>query len=481
MNMPFSLKDRIASRIRPSTDNFQTFLKTMKDDFKDQITFDANKGNRLDSRYYDINQRALVGEKEAVAYFYHEIEKYLRQNPFSGSLPPAYSTNVEAFFHEWKGFGPAFRWFTQRQYADSTGLQIIGQNVFYNHKGTFLPYEHSFDSLDRVDQLKRTLLSADERAKVNREKPSEELKMDDPLWPGRFIRLALWVYPRTWEDFPTISMRRQVVDYLSLEDQVGTNSIPREALPFLRASFNLKNNSLIAGPVGSGKSTFANTVVGEQMSAANKCLGVVMIERHPESILPYAIKGHRIIPVMARNEELMEVGIESLRHDPDLLYMTEMRYNEWEFYIWAGSKGYDGMTGTFHTTEAEDIPYQGAFAVYTRVGGSLKGHLISALQSCQTVAIMDKFDDGQKRLIRYSEIYYDEKNQQVLAIDLMRYNKDKNEWTYYDGMSEKMQRKLQEKDPVSFSKMMNALTALAKTKPMKDPIVVSERSRVVLA
>lgn len=88
-------------------------------------------------------------------------------------------------------------------------------------------------------------------------------------------------------------------------------------------------------------------------------MGVVMIEKHPESILPYQIKGHRIIPIQASNEELMEVGVESLRHDPNILYMTEMRYNEWEFYLWSGEKGYDGITGTFHTVDSEDIPYQG--------------------------------------------------------------------------------------------------------------------------
>lgn len=405
----FNLKDQIHLRQRDGNDNFQDYLRNLKNTLSTELNKEGNKLNSLDVQ-------SLFSSSGLVEFFMNEIGRYTRREPFRGLLPEAYRDINEALFQEWKGFGASYQWFTDKKYAESTGMQIIGKNIFYNRKGRFRPYPYQMSSSTRVEQLTRQLMASAPNLKLNRDNPSAELDMEDPLWPGRLIRLALWVPPRVWPGFTTISMRRQIVEFLSLDDQAGTRSIPAEAILLIRALIKTFRNTVIVGPVGSGKTTFANTVVGEQLLSSNSCMGVVMIEKHAESILPNVIKGHRIIPIVAANEELMEVGIESLRHDPDILYMTEMRYNEWEFYLWCGEKGYDAITGTFHTVDAEDIPYQGAFAVTTRVGGNLKGHLISALKSCELVFIFGSQPNGEKRLMRISEVYYDEEKIQCLPM-----------------------------------------------------------------
>jgi pilus assembly protein CpaF len=470
---PFSLKQSMKRNARPGKEDFYTFLQQMK--------LDMNAGlEREDEYYFELNAKALIGEAQAVSYFMNEIEKYLRKTPFNGKVPEAYPTAAEALFHEWKGFGPAYRWFTDRAYSESTGLQMIGRQIFYNYKGKFIAYPYEMPSLDRVEQLKRSLLKSDPNKKLNKDNPSVEFKMDDPLWPGRFIRLAIWVSPRVWEGFTTISLRRQVVEYLDLDDQAGTGSIPAEAVELIRALSGTFRNTVIAGAVGSGKTTFANTIVGEQLLGSTSCMGVVMIEKHPESTLPYQIKSHRIIPIQASNEELMEVGVESLRHDPNILYMTEMRYNEWEFYLWSGEKGYDGITGTFHTVDSEDVPYQGAFAVSTRIGGSLKGHLISALKACELVFILESAPGGKKRLTRISEVFYDENKNSVFANDLMRWESEQSGWVYNDKLTEGLILKMRKKDAAAATRLQMELGRLAMLKPMEQPMKESLKSRIVL-
>ncbi|BCG57849.1 ATPase, T2SS/T4P/T4SS family [Paenibacillus sp. URB8-2] len=470
---PFSLKQSVLRGSRPGKDDFPSFLQKMKREMNAGL-------EREDEAYFELNAKALTGDPQAVSFFMNEIEKYLRKTPYTGSVPEAYDTAAEALFHEWKGFGPAYRWFTDRAYSESTGLQIIGRQIFYNVKGKFVPYPYEMPSLDRVEQLKRSLLKSDPNKKLNKDNPSVEFKMDDPLWPGRFIRLAIWVSPRVWEGFTTISMRRQVVEFLDLDDQAGTGCIPAEAVPMIRALAMTFRNTIIAGSVGSGKTTFANTIVGEQLLGSASCMGVVMIEKHPESTLPYQIKGHRIIPIQAANEELMEVGIESLRHDPNLLYMTEMRYNEWEFYLWSGEKGYDGITGTFHTVDSEDIPYQGAFAVSTRIGGSLKGHLVSALKACELVFILESAGEGRKRLACISEVFYDEARNSVFANDLMRWDEDKRDWTYNAGITEGLALKMRKRNVEAAQAMRDSLKRLAGAKPLSNPLRESLKSRIVL-
>jgi pilus assembly protein CpaF len=469
----FSLKQSVLRTSKPGKEDFYGFLQKMKSDMNAGL-------EREDDGYFELNAKALIGDPQAVSFFMNEIEKYLRKTPFTGQVPEAYRTAAEALFHEWKGFGPAYRWFTDRAYSESTGLQMIGRQIFYNHRGKFVAYPYDMPSLDRVEQLKRSLLKSDPNKKLNKDNPSVEFKMDDPLWPGRFIRLAIWVSPRVWDGFTTISLRRQVVEFLDLEDQAGTECIPAEAIELIRALTATFRNTIIAGAVGSGKTTFANTIVGEQLLGSTSCMGVVMIEKHPESILPYQIKGHRIIPIQASNEELMEVGVESLRHDPNILYMTEMRYNEWEFYLWSGEKGYDGITGTFHTVDSEDIPYQGAFAVSTRIGGSLKGHLISALKSCELVFILESIPDGKKRLARISEVFYDEEHNSVFANDLMRWEEEQSDWSYNDKLTEKLMTKMRKKDARAMRVAMQELGHLAATKPMENPLKESLKSRIIL-
>ncbi|AIQ62885.1 hypothetical protein PSTEL_06965 [Paenibacillus stellifer] len=469
----FSLKMSILRNSKPGKEEFSAFLNRMKQEMNAGL-------EREDEAYFELNAKALTGDPQAVGFFMNEIEKYLRTHPFTGNVPEAYDTAAEALFHEWKGFGPAYRWFTDRAYSESTGLQIIGRQIFYNVKGKFVPYPYEMPSLDRVEQLKRSLLKSDPNKKLNKDNPSVELKMDDPLWPGRFIRLAIWVAPRVWEGFTTISVRRQVVEYLSMDDQAGTECIPSEAVPMIRSLAMTFRNTIIAGSVGSGKTTFANTLVGEQLLGSDSCMGVVMIEKHPESTLPHQIKGHRIIPIQAANEELMEVGIESLRHDPNLLYMTEMRFNEWEFYLWSGEKGYDGITGTFHTVDSEDIPYQGAFAVSTRIGGSLKGHLVSALKACELVFILESVGEGKKRLSRISEVFFDESRNSVFANDLMRWSGEAGGWTYNAELTKGLAAKMRRKNPDAEAVLRNELRKLAAGMPMSSPIRESLKSKIVL-
>ncbi|MEK3986861.1 ATPase, T2SS/T4P/T4SS family [Paenibacillus sp. FSL K6-3166] len=469
----FSLKESILRMSKPGKEDFYVFLQKMKNDMNEGL-------EREDDVYFELNAKALIGDPQAVSFFMNEIEKYLRKIPFTGMVPEAYRTAAEALYHEWKGFGPAYRWFTDRAYSESTGLQMIGKQIFYNHKGEFVVYPYEMPSLDRVEQLKRSLLKSDPNKKLNKDNPSVEFKMDDPLWPGRFIRLAIWVSPRVWDGFTTISLRRQVVEFLSLDDQAGTECIPAEAVEMIRVLSSTFRNSIIAGAVGSGKTTFANTIVGEQLLGSSSCMGVVMIEKHPESILPYQIKGHRIIPIQAANEELMEVGVESLRHDPNILYMTEMRYNEWEFYLWSGEKGYDGITGTFHTVDSEDIPYQGAFAVSTRIGGSLKGHLISALKSCELVFILESVPNGKKRLTRISEVFYDEEKNSVFANDLMRWEPQKMRWSYNDKLTKNLILKMTRKNEQATQLLQKELGQLAAAKPMDQPIKESLKSKIIL-
>ena len=469
---PFSIKEKIRELKKDSsTKDFYEYLEQLKKDVRDQ----NSKENRYDSLLF----KALIGEKEAVSFFLSAINQYLTRNPFSGTLPAAYNDAAEAVFHEWIGFGPAYKWFLDKKYTNSPGMQIIGRSIFINEDGKgYKLYEHKMASFEQVERLKRVLLSNDTYMQVDHHNPAGELKMDDPLWPDKHIRLAIWIEPRVWNEFITITARRQVSGYLSFNDQAVTGSIPKEAVPMLKALVKTYLRTVVAGQVGSGKSTFANTIVGEQLSMADRCMGVVMIEKHPESTIPYVFRDkHRIIPVVAGNDEVTDVGIESLRHDPDIVYLTEMRYYEWGLFLFSSEKGHKGLIGTYHTDDPEEIPYQGAMAYYSKEGGSLKAHIITASKACELTLIMRGLPNGQKRLERVSEIIYDPVENSVKSNDLMRWDEETDSWKYNDKVSAETLYKMRRVDKQAAEDFMRELSALAASAgEIKDPVKVSFRA-----
>lgn len=473
MVLIFRLKARILQQASGELD-FYAYLAAMKE----RITGKMESDDWL----IDLSLRALLGERDAVLFALNEIEKFMREHPYSGSVPAAYiGLDVAgALFQEWIGYGPVWAWFSDRAWANSAKLQIVGTQCFASVNGEYTPYPHRFASFERVEQLRRTLIRHDPKVRLDAQNPSAELKIDDPLWPGRFLRVAVWVPPRVWDGFTTITFRRQIVEHMTLDDQAGTGLIPHEAVPMLRALALTFPNMVISGPVESGKTTFANTLVGELLAGAQTALGVVMVEKHPESTLPLVVQGHRFIPIRASEKELLDVGIQSLRHDPDVVFMTEMRWSEWLFYCYAGEKGHRGLIGTYHTKEAEDIPYQGAFAVYTEAGGSLRGHLVSTLKSCEVVAVLEPLRNGRKKLVRLCEICYDDDAGRVYAHDWMRWDPSAKEWRYSAGVSEKLYRRMQFANEHAARVFVSELEKLAAKRPLDDPVTESYKSNAVL-
>lgn len=469
----FSLKKRLlSSRLNEGTNDFLKYLETMNEHIKQKMESDESLTN--------MTERALLGEREAVLFSLNEIEKYTRSHPFNGQIPAEYQglTLNGALFQEWIGFGAAYAWFHDRNYADSAQLQIVGRNIYYSENGEYKPYPYKMSSVERTEKLRRALVRHDPSVILDESNPEAEFKVNDPLWTDRFLRVAIWIKPRVWEGFTTITFRRQTTEYMSIDDQAGTGIIPFEAVNMLRSLVKTFPNVIVSGPVNSGKTTFANTLVGEMLNNADISIGVAMIEKHPESTLPLTVTGHRFMPIVASDEDLMDVGIQSLRHDTDIVYMTEMRWNEWQFYNYAGEKGYRGLIATYHTEDAEDIPYQGAFAVYANKGGSLKGHLISTIKSCEIIAVLEPMRHGKKRLVSLSEIKFDGNN--VTAFEFMKYNYSTNNWEYNANISSDLIGKMSRKYESETQEFISELKKLESKRHLVNAETISQKSRAVL-
>jgi pilus assembly protein CpaF len=472
----YSLKEKVLYR-GSSSQNFYEYIDQMRQRIRKQM--------EGDEAFLTLAQKALVGDQDAVQTCLKQIERQMREYPFSGQIPEEFRgmDMTAALFHEWIGYSVITPWLLDRRFATSSKMQVVGTSISYAHQGEYRPYPYAFTSIERVEQLQRSLIRHDPRVRLDISHPSAELKINDPLWPGRFIRIAMFVPKRVWDGFNTITFRRQIVEHLTIEEQAGTGLISPEAVPLFKDLVLTSPCFICSGPVESGKSTFAQTLIAEQLKQSEISLGLPIIEQHPESTLPYTefAKRHRIMPIQAAAEELMDVAVQLLRHDPDFVFMSEMRWAEWNVYNFIGEKGYRNLIGTYHTKDAEDIPYQGAYAVYAQMGGNLKGHLMATLKSCEIVAILEPQRHGKKKLVRLSEIQYDpDAEHQVKAHDLIRWDPERERWLYSAQISDALWQRMIRANKDAAERFRNRLIKLSELYPNPSPYVPSRKCQVVL-
>lgn len=429
----------------------------------------------------DLFRKALQGDNLAKAFYMSEASAYVRSNPSKVLLPEGYKDLTTALFNENYGMSHLDFWFNDSRYAMSSKLQIIGDKIRYSVKGAYKQYPVRLRNTEKIISLARVLMIEDEKAKLDASNPKAEFSIRDPLWPDRIIRVSVWIPPRTKRKYPTITFRRQIVEYLTVKELVGLGTVPYEAVQMLEALLSSNLSCIVAGPVESGKTTFANTVVGLKANkhSGEDCRGILLIENPPESILPEVLQDHRVIPMVVKPEDLMEVNKEALRHDPNIFFYTEMRYEEWVSYYFAAGKGYDDLVGTFHTQSAADVPYQSATAVHKKEGGSLAAHLMTALSCTELIISLESVKGGAKKLSSVSEICYNPLDKEIYSNDLVRYNKFEDKW-YYNSKLFNVINKVRQNDKDLATSIEQELQKLEQIRKIENPKKVSLESKMVL-
>ena len=92
-------------------------------------------------------------------------------------------------------------------------------------------------------------------------------------------RIKVMIPPRT--PMPVIVFRRFVVRNYSFENQVALKTIPKSDVQLYKDLARTHLNTVIAGQVESGKSTFLKSMYGARKSIYSS----ILIENHPETYI----------------------------------------------------------------------------------------------------------------------------------------------------------------------------------------------------
>lgn len=142
---------------------------------------------------------------------------------------------------------------------------------------------------------------------------------------------------------PSISIRKHNPVHLSLEDYVANGAMPENMASALSQMVKGRKNMLIAGGTSSGKTTFANALIGE-VDPKDRVLTI-------EDTQELKVKVPNWVPLISNEQEgvtTRHLVRLSLRFRPDRIIVGEVRGGEAFDLLDAANTGHDGCLATLH-------------------------------------------------------------------------------------------------------------------------------------
>jgi pilus assembly protein CpaF len=224
---------------------------------------------------------------------------------------------------------------------------------------------------------------------------------------------------------PSISIRRQRYDKVTLDDLLGNETITEDQAAFLRALVAARCNVMIAGATRAGKTTLLKAVASEispqeRIITIEKTLELGLRdnrERHPNAV---AFEER-----LANNEghgavTMSDLVRRTLRQNPDRVIVGEVLGDEVIDMLNAMAQGNDGSLSTIHCRSARDafnriatyaiqaeqrLPHE---ATYRMIAGGLdyivyiSRHPSTGRRRLETILEINGIDDG---IVQASDIF----------------------------------------------------------------------------
>jgi pilus assembly protein CpaF len=406
-----------------------------------------------------LQHQAIIGDPKAVKYMKDEILDFLRSNNLTNTPHPQYYEDLtDAVFHELYGLGPLATW---QKYPQSQSAQIIGTRIYYDDGIKQLRPER-FESIARVEGVIRALTMKDPRSCINDYMPELEIDMFDGT------RVSVMIPPRVKQH--TITFRRFVVKNFSLAHQVELGTIPEEAVTVIRALSRTRPNTIIAGPIRSGKSTMMTTLKSER----NPTDTVVCIEKHFELAWSQYFPNQPIIEIQSMGDDLHKIFPYTLRQDPTWGALGEVREREAECALLLCERGSSGLLCTYHLTNPWNIPGQWArLTMQISPNRTYKSEVIRVAENIDIIFVMEELENSQyKRLTSIVEVVLHPLTLKVSTHEIMRYERKVDTWTYKCDLSPGLINKMRKYDANETASLITTLSTLAATKPIIGETIV---------
>ena len=179
---------------------------------------------------------------------------------------------------------------------------------------------------------------------VNRDHPILEAEL--PLDGSRIEGLLPPVVPS-----PVFAIRKRAAQVFTFEDYVSDGILTTDQADILRGAIVDRQNLVISGGPGSGKTTFANAVLREMEWLASRTERLVLIEDTYELRCP---SPNHVTLHTTEEVALRDLVRAAIRLRPDRIVIGEVRGAEALDLLKAWNTGNPGGCATVHANNAED-------------------------------------------------------------------------------------------------------------------------------
>lgn len=436
-----------------SSMDYQDLLKQVKKHFNDILEDESLSNEELQKRQ-DIEHQATIGDEKSEIFLVNEIDDYLKSEQITNvNYPSFFDSLAHAIFHEIYRFGVFHKWYT---YENSPSAKIQGKEIWFKINGKFQKQSEELRDEEQVKEIIRALGYDNKGLKVNEENPTAEIEMKDGT------RVTIISQPRSYK--PTIVFRRFIVNSFSFKTQANHQTISRQDIDFFKDISRVQLNTIIAGEVESGKSTFLKTVYGERDPEKV----ALLIETSPESYLKRDFPKRLVHDFYSNNADINDVIRTALRVDHDYIIVQEVRGHEAEGAISGTERGRNGLLMTYHITSPERTPEQLAQHIVDVFPNRVFQNEVRRISKALDVGItMKTFEGNKKKVTSLYEICYSFEDDSAWINYLMVYNDKTNSWEYNKNISEQLKQRLYNTDEELAKRIEVHLEKRAEEQPLK--------------
>jgi len=302
--------------------------------------------------------------------------------------------------------------------ASVSEIMINGpEQIFVERKGKLTLTQAKFASRDALTAALRNLAQFVGRH-VDEHRPILEARLPD----GSRVEAVL---PPAAPDGPHVAIRRFFRETLTVERLVGFGSFSPEAAEFLRAVITVKENTIVAGGTGSGKTSLLNALTGFIPNDER----IVVIEDSKE-VQP---QQPHIVQLEARPPDARGRGAVSirdlfkatLRMRPDRIVVGEIRSGEALDLVQAMTSGHGGCMATVHATYPMDtLQRLETMCLMSDIGLPLHALRAQIASAVDMIVQTSRLRDGSRCVTHITEVqaYDPERGYHVEDVFVRRYH-----------------------------------------------------------
>ncbi len=277
-------------------------------------------------------------------------------------------------------------------------IMVNGTNPIYIERyGQLIETEARFESDQQVLRVIDRILHP-----LGRRADSDHPMADARLPDGSRVNVII---PPAAVDGPCITIRKFLLNRMTMEDLVRAGALTENMAEFLQACVVARLNILISGPTSSGKTTFLNVLTG--YIPGNQRIVTI------EDAVELQLKQKHVVRLETRNANMDGSGEVStrdlvrnaLRMRPDRILVGEVRAGETMDMIQAMNTGHHGSITTVHANSPRDaIARLETMAMMAGLEMPLLAIRRQIASAINLVIHTTRLTDGARRVTQITEI-----------------------------------------------------------------------------